>query len=70
MKEFLEQESKSEFAPLNADFKARTSLEDYIKHVNLLKEEIQYGNITKSIIAKNFMQKTLCFPTLWELISN
>ena len=59
MKEFLEQESKSEFAPLNADFKARTSLEDYIKHVNLLKEEIQYGNIYEINYCQEFYAENI-----------
>ena len=45
LNDFLKSESNRDFAPLNADFKARTSVEEYIKNVNLLKEEIQYGNI-------------------------
>ena len=45
LNDFLKLESNKDFTPLNADFKARTSVEDYLKNVNLLKEEIQYGNI-------------------------
>ena len=45
MSDFSKLQLNMEFTPLNANFKARTSVEDYIKNVNLLKEEIQYGNI-------------------------
>lgn len=59
LSDFLEQESKREFAPLNADFKARTSVEDYIKHVNLLKEEIQYGNIYEINYCQEFYAENI-----------
>ena len=45
LSDFSKIQSNKNFNPLNADFNARTSVEDYIKKVNLLKEEIQYGNI-------------------------
>ena len=45
IRSFLSKQEQDSFQPLNIDFKARTSVEDYLNNVNELKEEIQQGNI-------------------------
>ena len=42
---FVSEQNKQDFPPLNIAFKARTEVDDYLNNVNLLKEEIQQGNI-------------------------
>jgi len=57
--DFEKLESKKDFVPIEANFKARTSVEDYIKNVNLLKEEIQYGNIYEVNYCQEFYAENI-----------
>jgi len=45
LNDFIEISQQKEFDPLNIKFKSRVSYNDYIQNVNLLKNEIQLGNI-------------------------
>ncbi|MEJ6583875.1 MAG: anthranilate synthase component I family protein [Crocinitomicaceae bacterium] len=45
VKHFIEEKNKTEFRNFPFQLKPRTSREDYLSHVNQLKEEIQQGNI-------------------------
>ena len=45
VKQFIQEKNKTEFKSFPHQLKPRTSQEDYLSHVNQLKEEIQQGNI-------------------------
>ncbi|MCH2231019.1 MAG: anthranilate synthase component I family protein [Crocinitomicaceae bacterium] len=56
---FLEKEIDQNYAPLAYELKPRTSKEDYLKKVELLKEEIQQGNIYEVNYCQEFYSENV-----------
>lgn len=56
VKQFIEEKNNTNFKPFPHQFTPRTSHENYLSHVNQLKEEIQQGNIYEV----NYCQEFYC----------